>query len=185
MTDSPRPEPTTPATPTPAAMTLPPRRRPGRLAAAWLTGTVALLLAAGAAALWWTWSHPAALPWLLQHVPGLSVQGVQGTLRHGTLQIDAVDLQLPANGGRLRANGLRAEGLALRLRPRPGAMVTISPSSRTCFSPPSTLKCPRNGAGGGMKAGNRRTTSDTTSIATLPCSPIRTVRWKPLPTCRW
>ena len=119
-------EPTQPATPAPAQAAKRPRRRPWRLLAAWLAGTVVLVLAAAGAALWWTWSHPAALPWLLQHVPGLSVQGVQGTLQRGTLHIESLELQLPADLGRLRASGLRTEGLAVRLRPRPGVQAAVS-----------------------------------------------------------
>ena len=108
-----------PAPPAPAGQAAAPRRPRWRGLVALLAGTVLLVLAAGIGALWWTWSQPAALPWLLQHVPGLSAQGVQGTLRQGTLRIDRLSLQLPADNGRLRASGLRLDGLALRLRPRP------------------------------------------------------------------
>ena len=103
-----------------------PRRPRWRGVVALLAGTLLLALAAVIGALWWTWSQPAALPWLLQHVPGLSAQGVQGTLRQGTLRIEMLALQLPADNGRLRASGLRLDGLALRLRPRPGVQAGMT-----------------------------------------------------------
>ena len=125
MTDRAPPAATPPTTSPSGAVALPPRR-PWRLVVAALAATVALLMVTGSGTLWWTWSHPAALPWLLQHVPGLSAQGVQGSLQRGSLYIESLDLQLPANLGRLRASGLRADGLVLRLRPRPGVQAAVS-----------------------------------------------------------
>ena len=125
MTDR-APSAATPPTTSPSGAVALRPRRPWRLVAAGLAATLALLIGTGSGTLWWTWSNPAALPWLLQHVPGLSVQGVQGSLQRGSLYIESIDLQLPANLGRLRASGLRADGLVLRLRPRPGVQAAVS-----------------------------------------------------------
>ena len=73
----------------------------------------------------WAWRHPATLPWLLAHVPGLQAQGVQGSLASGQLQIDQLDWQLPAGAGRLRLWQLQIDGAGLVLWPRPGAQALL------------------------------------------------------------
>ncbi|MBL8351037.1 MAG: translocation/assembly module TamB domain-containing protein, partial [Burkholderiaceae bacterium] len=88
--------------------------------------TALLAVSAAGGVLWWAWHDEAALPWLLQRVPGLSAQGVRGTLQRGRLQVDALDLQLPAAAGRLRIAGLQLDGLALHLWPRPGQLLALN-----------------------------------------------------------
>lgn len=142
---------------TPAAPATPARRRRPlvRLAAALLALAAAVLLGlAGGAA--WLWRQPAALPWLLARVPGLAVQGVQGTLAEGRLRIDALDWQLPGQAGRLRLGAVAVDGLALRWHPRPGSWLALQaqrvqaarldfdsgPPSTTPLAPPATLRLP-------------------------------------------
>ena len=101
--------------------------RPARSRRRWLwaplgalVAALVLALTAAGGVLWWAWHHEAALPWLLQRVPGLAAQGVQGTLQAGTQRIARLDYQLPGDLGRLRIDGLQLDGLSLHLWPRPG-----------------------------------------------------------------
>lgn len=118
---------------------------------------VALLLVAGVAgSAWWAWRHPAALPWLLAHVPGLQASGVRGSLAAGTLQIDQLDWQLPAQAGRLRLWQLQIDGQGLVLWPRPGTLALLRldrlhatraqydspPPSGQPLQPPAQLRLP-------------------------------------------
>lgn len=172
--DAPRPAPrpsaagtpleATAATPPPADANAHPAQGAARPRAragwrGWLAGTAlllaALLLAAGAA-LWLAWQQPGALPWLLRQVPGLSVQGLDGTLASGRLRIASLDWQLPAQAGRLRLQGLAIDGLTLQWRPRPGSWAALhlrrlqadalafdsGPPAATPIAPPATLRLP-------------------------------------------
>jgi translocation and assembly module TamB len=111
-TNAPDPVPTAPARP---------QRRAGR----WLGATLlvlALLLVALPLGGWMTLRHwPAALPWLLQQVPGLQLQDLQGRLGDGRLQARQLTLQLPAQAGQLQIDGLDLQGLHLTWAPHPGA----------------------------------------------------------------
>ena len=113
----------------PQAATPPGAAAPGRSAWRWLAwGALVLLLVlatALAGSTLWAWRHPATLPWLLAHVPGLQAQGVQGSLASGQLQIDQLDWQLPAGAGRLRLWQLQIDGAGLVLWPRPGAQALL------------------------------------------------------------
>ena len=89
----------------------PPRRRRvlwwlsvAALVAALIAGAVAILIG-----LAWTTEPP--LAWLLSRVPGLTVEGLRGTLRQGDFTIRRLDWHL-SDGARLRIDDLRLEGLA-------------------------------------------------------------------------
>jgi translocation and assembly module TamB len=90
-----------------------------------LLALLVLLLAGLAGSAWWAWRHPAALPWVLQHVPGLQATGVTGSLASGRLQIARLDWQLPAQAGRLRLSQLDIDGTRVVLWPRPGAQAMV------------------------------------------------------------
>ena len=156
-----------PTEPKPAAPTLPPGVRPSSPAAApprrWLGRALLslaallgalLLLPAGALLALLHW--PAALPWVLQQVPGLTVTGLEGTLGSGALRAKSVDWQLPAQAGDLHIQGLAAHGGQLRWAPHPGAWVGLQlaglsadslrfksgPPSATPLSAPVDLRLP-------------------------------------------
>jgi translocation and assembly module TamB len=120
---------TPPPTSAPPQATAPPTSVRAGSAWRWLAwgvlAAVLVLATALAGSAWWAWRHPAALPWLLAHVPGLLAQGVQGSLASGRLQIDQLDWQLPAGGGRLRLWALQIDGGGLVLWPRPGAQALL------------------------------------------------------------
>ena len=115
-----------------AAAAAPPlRRRRRRWPWALLAGLLALGLLTPVA-LWWAFNHqPAALPWLLLRVPGLRVEGVQGTPGSGHILIKQLSWQAPAApgqvapGGRLTITGLAVELAPLGWRPYPGAWVSL------------------------------------------------------------
>jgi translocation and assembly module TamB len=106
-------EASTPALPDPAPPVPP---RPRRRVLWWLSIgalVVALITAAGALLIGLAWTTEPPLAWLLARVPGLTVEGLRGTLRQGDFTIRRVDWRLP-DGARLRIDGLRLEGLAWR-----------------------------------------------------------------------
>ena len=133
----------------------PPRRRPSRvlLGLTALLGTL-LLVSAGALVALLNW--PAALPWVLQQVPGLTVTGLEGTLGSGALRAKSVDWHLPAQAGELHIQGLTAQGGRLRWAPHPGAWLGLQltgltadklqfnrgPPSATPFVEPADLRLP-------------------------------------------
>ena len=75
------------------------RRRRRRWPWALLAGGLALALLAPAG-LWWAFNHqPATLPWLLLRIPGLIVEGVQGTPGSGQIQVRQLSWQAPPAPG--------------------------------------------------------------------------------------
>ena len=119
------------AAPTPAAPPLAPRQRGwlgktlrGLAATLLILGLVlGLLLPAGAVLALLHW--PGALPWLTQHVPGLQVSGLQGTLGGRRVAVQSLDWQLPAAAGRLQIQGLVVQGGRLTWLPHPGAVIGL------------------------------------------------------------
>ena len=114
------------ATPDPA----PPAnaRRRGWSGKALLAGAAGLLvlglvLPAGAVLALLHW--PVALPWLAQHVPGLQVTGLQGTLGERHVTVQSLEWQLPASAGRLQIQGLVVQGGRLTWLPHPGALIGL------------------------------------------------------------
>ena len=90
--------------------------RPRRRALWWLSLAalaVALVAAIGALLVGIAWTTEPPLAWLLARVPGLTVEGLRGTLRQGGFTIRHVDWHLP-DGARLRIDDLQLEGLAWR-----------------------------------------------------------------------
>ena len=57
-----------------------------------------LLLSLGGGTLWLLADRPTTLPWLLAQVPGLQVQGLRGTLRSDSVEIDQLDWRSGADG---------------------------------------------------------------------------------------
>lgn len=118
--------PTTTATTTNTATTASAARPALLRRLAWgLLALVLLVLGGLGGSAWLAWRHPAALPWLLQRLPGLQTQDVRGSLASGQLQIGQLDWQLPAGAGRLRLWGLQIDGARLVLWPRPGAQAAL------------------------------------------------------------
>ena len=108
-----------------------PRRRRRRWPWALLAGLLSLGLLAPLG-LWWAFNHqPATLPWLLLRIPGLRVEGLQGTPGSGQIQVRQLHWQAPAapgqvaQGGRLAITGLAVELAPLSWRPYPSAWVTL------------------------------------------------------------
>ena len=100
---------------TPSPDPVPPAR-PRRRALWWLSLgalAVALFAALGALLVGLAWTTEPPLTWLLARVPGLTVEGLRGTLRQGDFTIRRVDWRLP-DGARLRMDDLQLEGLAWR-----------------------------------------------------------------------
>ncbi len=113
MTIADPPAPSAPRLPRPA------RRRSAAALLTWLAAVVLglplLLLALGGGTLWLLADHPATLPWLLAQVPGLQVQGLQGTLRSDSLAAAQIDWQRGADGPSLRLTRVRLSGWQLSL----------------------------------------------------------------------
>ena len=118
---------------------------------AWFTGSSTLLLAALLGAGWWTLiNHPLSLPWLLRQVPGLSVQGFQGTLGRGSFQAQSMSWQMPGNAGQISAQGLQLTNGRWAWRPEPGQWFALHLDTLSAervqwrSGPPSTdaLKAP-------------------------------------------
>lgn len=127
MVDDTRPNPV-PGDAPPAA---PAPRRSRRawwwVAAALPLALIAALLLALAALLY----HPAALPWALGQVPGLHVEGVQGTLADGRLQIAKLAFDVPDDGGRLQIDELQLQRRAITFRPQPGIWLDLQVEALT------------------------------------------------------
>lgn len=135
---------------TSTADTQPPR--PRRRVLWWLSIgalVVALLTAAGALLIGLAWTTEPPLAWLLARVPGLTVEGLRGTLRQGDFTIRRVDWRLP-DGARLRIDDLHLEGLAWRdlyamqLRAAKAERVQFDsgPPSGKAPTPPAQLTLP-------------------------------------------
>ncbi len=124
-------EPVDPGGPAPA-LPGPPRRRRWLRRLAWSGfGLLAFLLLTVAAVWQLLHQHPRSLPWLLLQVPGLTVDGVQGTLADGQMQIRSLVWQ-PAGAGapdragpRLQIDGLRLHFDPPRWNPFPGAWLSL------------------------------------------------------------
>ena len=93
---------------------------------AWFSGSTTLLLAALLVAGWLALlHHPLSLPWLLRQVPGLSVQGFQGTLGSGSFQAQSLIWQMPGNSGKISAQGLQLTEGRWAWRPEPGQWFSL------------------------------------------------------------
>jgi translocation and assembly module TamB len=109
----------------------------------------ALVTAVGALLIGLAWTTEPPLAWLLARVPGLTVDGLRGTLRQGDFTIRRVDWRLP-DGARLRIDDLRLEGLAWRdlyamqLRAARAERVQFDsgPPSGKARTPPAQLTLP-------------------------------------------
>jgi translocation and assembly module TamB len=129
------------------------RWRRALVLAAWV-GLLPLALLCGAGLA--LYRHAAPLAWLLDRVPGLSVQGLSGSLASGGLRAIALDWTLPDQVGRLRIDGLSAGGWSLSLRQdgawRPSLRLATlhaerlqfssGPPSATPLQPPADLQLP-------------------------------------------
>jgi translocation and assembly module TamB len=136
----------TPASPDPAS------RRPRRGLAWALTLTalaIALIAGGGALLVGLSWTTEPPLAWLLARVPGLTVDGLRGTLRQGDFSIRRVDWRF-GPGARLQIDDLRLEGLtwhglyAMRLRSAQAARVQFDsgPPADRAPTPPASLVLP-------------------------------------------
>lgn len=88
-------------------------------------GGAALLLGGLVLATAWWWQRPASLPWLLGQVPGLQVQGVQGTPGGATWHIARLDWTLPAQAGSLHIEDLVLRREAIVWQPHAQARLGI------------------------------------------------------------
>jgi translocation and assembly module TamB len=110
---------------------------------------VALVAALGALLVGLAWTTEPPLAWLLARVPGLTVEGLRGTLRQGDFTVRRVDWRL-ADGARLRIDDLHLEGLAwrdlyaMRLRSARAERVQFDsgPPSGKKPTPPTQLTLP-------------------------------------------
>ena len=80
------------------------------------------LLAAGA---WWASRDQATLPWVLAQLPGVTAQGVQGTLRSDRWQVARLQWVAPGQAGTLTLEDLHLQGLGARWQPHPGAWLGL------------------------------------------------------------
>jgi translocation and assembly module TamB len=130
----------------------PPPARPRRRWALWVGGgalALALLVGLPALLVGIAWTTEPPLTWLLARVPGLSVEGLRGTLRQGDFTIRRLDWRLPG-GSRLRVDDLRLDGLAwqglyaMSLRGASAAAVQFDsgPPASAASKPPEQLKLP-------------------------------------------
>lgn len=128
-------DPQPPAAPTPT--TAPAAARASGQARPWLTAlgmatplawvaAVALLLVLGlATTLHVLLQREAGTRWLLQQLPGVSVQGWQGALLSGRWQADHLVVSWDQGRARAELQGLRIEGLRWRWRPGPEAWLAL------------------------------------------------------------
>ena len=112
-----------PPPPPPAAPTAAPAGRKRWRTVFWLLGSVLLLAAlALSVGLWQLLNHhPAALPWLLGQVPGLTLQGLQGSWGSGRLQAASLRWKLPGQAGEISAETLVLQARPLRWLPHAGS----------------------------------------------------------------
>ena len=84
------------------------------------------LLASGALMLWFGARSEAGTRWLLAQVPGLTAEGVQGTLFSSRLRIDALQWQGGAQLPAIRVDGLEWAEPRWQWRPHDGAWVGLT-----------------------------------------------------------
>ena len=105
-----------------------PGQRAARIAA--LAAAAAALTAGACVAIGLSlWRSEAGTRWLLQHVPGLTVVDVQGSLGGGDLRIGSLRATEPRV--RVDVTNLHVAGLDLHRRPHPGAWIGASFSAWT------------------------------------------------------
>jgi len=124
MADTPQPDLPEEATTTP---TPPAPRRPRRALVWGLVGAAALaatLLVGGSALTGWVVGTQAGSNWLLRQVPGLQVEGLQGTLGGTTLVVKR--LRYTLSGAKLQVEDAQLSGMAWRWRPHPGAWFELT-----------------------------------------------------------
>lgn len=142
---------TAPPSPPPEAAGPAAKPRPRRLWWLMLGGglLLALLVVLPAVIIGLVWTSEPPLAWLLARVPGLTVDGLRGTLRQGDLMIRRLDWRLP-DGARLRIDELRLDGLAwqapyaMSLRAASAARVQFdsAPPPAAPSPPPAQLRLP-------------------------------------------
>jgi translocation and assembly module TamB len=110
MDDPARPDPLPDSAGTPPAAA-PALRRRWRRPLAWGLALLAAGLVLLAVGLRQAWHSPSSLPWLLQQVPGLQVQGLRGSLDGSELTADRIDWTLPGGAGTLQIERLAISGL--------------------------------------------------------------------------
>jgi translocation and assembly module TamB len=120
-----------------------------------LGALLALLLALVASA-WWGWRSEAGPAWLLEHVPGLKVTGMQGRPDGGPFQVER--LEWSQGSTQLRIDALSWRDLQWQWRPYPGAWLRVElleprasrvqittapePAAQAPKSPPQDLRLP-------------------------------------------
>ena len=106
------------------------RRRQASTLLIWLAVVLVavplLLLSLGGGTLWLLADRTATLPWLLAQVPGLQVQGLRGTLRSGSVEIDQLDWRAGPDGPTLQMKQIVLSGWRVSLS-RLVAIATGSP----------------------------------------------------------
>ncbi len=111
----------------PSSTPAPPTPRRIRSAMGLLAGAV-LVLALVTSVIWAARSE-AGTRWLLDHVPGLSVQGVRGSLWGDALAIDSLRWQGLATQPSVQVDGLALQQPSWRLLPHDGAWLSLSSPS--------------------------------------------------------
>jgi translocation and assembly module TamB len=100
----------------------PARARRGR----WLLWSALGLLASAALAVWVGARSEPGTRWLLAQVPGLTAEGVQGSLLSGNLRIDALAWQGGAQLPTVRVDGLEGSAPQWQWRPHDGAWMGLT-----------------------------------------------------------
>ncbi|HZF81832.1 MAG TPA: hypothetical protein VEZ89_18795, partial [Rubrivivax sp.] len=166
------------ASASPAAAAPAPRR--GRAFALGALAVLLVLVLAAGGFVVWLWHSESGTRWVLQRVPGLQVQGVQGRLLGGPFQ--ASRLQWQGSGWRIVVEDLAWRDSDWRWRPSPGAWVGVeltalrarsvvaTPPEETAKEPapepPANLKLPLELVAQGLQVGTLRL-GETASVTGL------------------
>jgi translocation and assembly module TamB len=96
---------------------------------AWVAGCALLLLVLLAGALHLLLQREAGTRWLLQQLPGVTVQGWQGALLGGRWQAERVLVRWDQGRASAELTGVQLDGLSWRWRPGPEAWVSLDIAS--------------------------------------------------------
>ena len=114
----------------------------------WLLAGAVLVVALVTSVIWAARSE-AGTRWLLDHVPGLSVQGVRGSLWGDALAIDRCAGKVWPHNRSVQVDGLALQQPSWRLLPHAGAWLSLSSPSLKARARGVALAARRAGPAGG------------------------------------